>query len=96
MLGDKTNVEPSGLDKAISDVLTQMEGYDADSPEFARMVEQLDKLHKMRTYKREPSVKLDTVLAVAGNLAGIVIILGFERAHVITSKALGFVIKSRA
>lgn len=95
MFDKKTDIEPKGLDKAIADVLSEMETVTADSDEYARMVDQLDKLCKMRTYKKDPSVKLDTIVAVAGNLAGIIVILGFERAHVITSKALGFVIKSR-
>lgn len=40
-------------------------------------------------------VSLDTLMIVGGNLAGIVAILGFERFHVVTSKALSFVMKTR-
>jgi hypothetical protein len=40
-------------------------------------------------------VKPDTLALIAGNLAGIAIILSFEQVNVITSKALGFVAKLR-
>lgn len=37
----------------------------------------------------------DTLLTVAGNLFGILLILNFEKLDIIRSKALGFVIKGR-
>lgn len=41
------------------------------------------------------SVSVDTVLVVLGNLAGILLILNFEKLNVMTSKALPFVLKGR-
>jgi hypothetical protein len=32
---------------------------------------------------------------IAGNLLGIVLILGYEKANIVTSKAIGFVIKGK-
>lgn len=71
----------------IGDVLG--ESYD----KLLTRVERLDKLRK----KEEPRKKLspDTALVVAGNLLGIIAILGYEQGHVIATKALGFVIKGR-
>lgn len=40
-------------------------------------------------------VSVDTWAIIAGNLAGIVLILGYEKANVITSRAIGFVTKLR-
>ena len=40
-------------------------------------------------------VSLDTWAIIGSNLAGIVLILGYEKANVVTSKALGFVMKLR-
>jgi len=37
----------------------------------------------------------DTKWQIAGSLAGILLIVGFEHAHVLGSKALGFIIKGR-
>lgn len=41
------------------------------------------------------TVSPDTILLVAGNLLGILAVLNYERLHVVTSKALGFVMKPR-
>jgi ribosomal protein L18E len=56
-------------------------------------------LEVMRILERRATIKKgvsrDTVVIVAGNLLGIGMILGFERASVVTSKALGFVLRGR-
>lgn len=41
-------------------------------------------------------IKPDTMALIAANLLGIVLIMNFEKANVITSKALGFVMRGRA
>ena len=46
----------------------------------------------MNTLRR---VSPDTMAIVAGNLLGIALIVGHERMNVVTSKALGFVLKSK-
>lgn len=40
-------------------------------------------------------VSPDTILVVAGNLLGILLILKFEKLDIITTKALSFVLKGR-
>jgi hypothetical protein len=45
--------------------------------------------------KSKTRVSPDTLLIVGGNLIGIVLILGYEHLHVVTSKALGFVLRGR-
>lgn len=90
----KTPTEPTELDKTISRVHLHLEGKEPDSDEYAKALSQLDKLYKMKTYKKESSLKPDMLISAGVNLAGILLILGFERAHVISSKSLGFVRKS--
>lgn len=48
-----------------------------------------------RNELRKKGISADTKLIVAGNLLGIGTILFYERAHVVTSKALGFVLRGR-
>jgi hypothetical protein len=74
------------LEEAIDSVLQDMKGYHAESEEYAKCVNQLDKLYKLKPEKRE-RVKPDTALTVAGNLVGICLIVFHEKAHVITTKA---------
>jgi DNA repair ATPase RecN len=90
----KTDIEPTHLEKVIDLALDKLEDLDPASDEYARIVEQLDKLHNMSP-KKEASLKPEMLLNVAANLAGILAILNYERAHVVTSKALGFVFKTR-
>lgn len=87
----KTTPEPDLLEVTIASVHTELEGLTADSPEYSKAVDQLDKLYKMKSYEKTNRVSKDALIAVAGNLAGIVMILSFERTHVIATKALGFV-----
>jgi hypothetical protein len=89
-----TKPEPSSLNNEIERLLQHMSTTPPDSDEYAKISSQLEKLTKLKPQKREP-VSHDAVLAVVGNLAGIFAILTYEKANVITSKAFGFVGKSR-
>lgn len=44
---------------------------------------------------KKPRLSPDTVALIAANLLGILLILGYEKADVITSKALGFIMRGR-
>lgn len=89
------NSVDAGLEEVIDAVQARLLTVDPDTEEFSTIVKQLSKLHKIRSLKKSEGVKLETLLPVVGNLAGILLILNFERAHVVTSKALSFVLKSR-
>lgn len=97
MFKKKTPIKPSALDDAIDRLLVEMKSTDPVSDEYGKLVERLDKLHKMKVTDKDNGrrVSADAMLTVGANLAGIVLILGFERAHIITSKALGFVLKTK-
>lgn len=86
-------VEKTGLEKAIDDVHRQMETVEADSKEYSEMADNLTKLYKLREHDARPRVSPDTLAIVAGNLLGVIMIVGHERAHIITSKAMTFVTK---
>lgn len=97
MFNRKKKEELSQLDHAIAGVLSDMEGYDSDSAEYSKQVDQLMKLHSLKEAEKadKKTVSPDTLAIVAGNLAGIVIIVGFERANVMTSKAVNFLLRLR-
>lgn len=50
---------------------------------------------KAKEFDTPNRVSLDTWAIIAANLAGIAIIIGYERVNVITTKALGFVTRMR-
>jgi hypothetical protein len=91
--------ETTGLDRAIADVLSQMDNVmTADSEEYEKMVARLTELHalKMNEKSQDASnswkdVSKETWVTVGAHIAGIVMIVGYERGHLMTSKALGFI-----
>lgn len=99
MFKKKHEEKKINVDRLIEQLESEALALDGHSVEYAKCVEQLDKLYKIRTYEKPDKFTKDatlaTSLAVAGNLAGILLILGYEKADVITSKALGFIIKPR-
>lgn len=87
----KKSHEPTNLEKAIDQLLSEMANFSGDDDEYAKMADQLEKLYKLKAIDKPDRVDANTLALIAGNLAGIVMIVGYERANVVTSKALGFV-----
>ena len=94
MFSKKPKTE-TGLEIAIETVLSEMQGYESTSDEYAIMVDQLKKLYKLKALDQPERVKPDTLALVVGNLLGIILIVGHERAHIVTSKAVSFILKAR-
>ncbi len=91
----KPTTEPSALQHAIDISLTGITGHDPATDEFARAVDQVAKLHKMKEAETPSQVSPDTLILCVTNIAGIAMILKHEYLNVITSKAISFVLKPR-
>ena len=63
--------------------------------EYAKTLSLVERLHKMLDKEKPASVSKDTMLTVAANLVGIILILKHEHVNVISSKALGFIMRPR-
>lgn len=81
------------LDEIIDRLMQDMTEVDPDTEKYAAMADQLTKLYAIKNETRSRRVSPDTLANVAANLAGIAIIVGHERVHIVTSKALGFIKK---
>lgn len=81
-----TSKDQDEIDKARADFDESIEHWEV----LRKSLEEYDKLSK-RNWKINP----DTALVVAGNLAGILLILNFEKLDIVRSKAIGFVLKGR-
>ena len=95
MFYSKKPVEKTELEQAISEVLFELHGFGSESDEYAQMVDQLTKLHALKECEKPARITPDTLLLVGGNILGIFLILTYERANVVTSKALNFLFKLR-
>lgn len=91
----RKKTDPSDLELEIARVLDVLkntpptdEAYDKASDQYVK----LTKLHSEITSKKR--VSPDVAVGAATNLAGILLILNYEHAHVMTSKALSFVWKA--
>lgn len=91
----KNSSEPDSLDLVIDDVLKDMLNREYDSDEFATMADQVVKLHNLKQDDKSSQISADTLVTVGAHLLGIMLIVGHERANVVTSKAIGFVSKLR-
>lgn len=83
------------IDEAIDELLTEMKNEEGHTVRYDSLSTQLTKLVKLREDSQKAHVSPDTLVLVIGNLLGIAIIVGHERANVVTSKALSFVMKAR-
>lgn len=92
--------EDSDLETLITNHIAVMDGIGPETEEYTVQANNLKTLMETRKIEAEiekpwrPSA--DTVVSVAGSIIGIVAILTFEKANVITTKSLSFVPKIRA
>ncbi len=91
----KKNTTPTALEETIDAVHDKMAELDPFSTQYAACVDQLVKLTSIKDPKSKPGVTPDVAVTAAVNLIGIGMIIHHERASVIASKALAFVMKLR-
>jgi len=87
--------DPSVLDEPIAKLLTEMNTYDPDTEEFRVAIEYLERLMKLKTEERRSSISPDTMAIVIGNLLGILIIVAYEQKHVMVSKGMGLILRTK-
>ena len=85
----------SQLDASIDAAHGILQNLDPNSQEYGVVLDRIAQLEKMKTNRRRPSINPDTLVMAATNLLGILLILNYERTDIVTTKALGFVNKTR-
>lgn len=81
------------LEETITTVLNALKSEEPETDRYAQMSTQLERLYTIKNENRSRRVSADTLATIGANLLGIGIIVGHERTHIVTSKALGFVRK---
>jgi hypothetical protein len=76
-------------DEPIDTVLQEMKTYGPDTPEFATQLTYLERLSAMKSTTASKIMKIspDTLVTAGAGLLGIVIIVAYEQAHPMVSKA---------
>lgn len=84
------------LDREIVRATSELENHPVMSEEYGAVMERIVRLNKMKeAEKPSRQISPDTVILAAANLIGIIMIIRHEHVNVITSKAMGHVIKAR-
>jgi hypothetical protein len=83
------------VDNEISRVVNKLQDQEVDSDEYEVLLKRLEKLQKIRQEEMADYPSTDALLSAATNLIGIILILRHENLNVITSKAIGFVQRTR-
>jgi hypothetical protein len=94
------DTKPKGktLDETIERALVDMEDIPVESEEYLAAAKAVEVLCQARSHKKETSIKgipIEAVVAAGANILGILLVLNYERANVITTKAFGMIFKGR-
>ena len=95
MFGLFRREDTSIYDEPITKVLTGMQTYGAEDPEFNTLMGHLESLTKMKTDSRHIEVTPDTKAIIAANLLGILIIVAYEQKHVLRTAAMGWILRAK-
>jgi hypothetical protein len=83
------------VEDAMMRAFDELKDQSVASEEYAKNLDGIVKLHKMREEEKAPRVSPDTVALVTANLLGILLIIRHEHVNVITSRAMSTLIKPR-
>lgn len=95
MLKLKKQKSRSNIEKEINRLIFEAGCEEPDSEKYSKIVDNVERLCKAKSYDAAKTISPDAILTVCGSLLGILLILGYEQIGVVSSKALGFVLKGR-
>lgn len=79
------------IDRAVADLCTT----EFASEEYDTKLERVTKLYKLKENTKPSPVSQDTLVLAGTNLLGLLLIISTEREHVITTKALGMLQRTK-
>lgn len=83
----------SMLDAEIVAALGKLKDLDKTTKEYGDLLDRIAKLHKLKLEEQPEKISPNNALLVAANVFGILAVVHHERVGVLTSKAIGFIIK---
>lgn len=86
----KSPTEPD-LNHPVNKLLLELDKHPIDSSEYKNTLTLIERLMALKIESDPKALSPDTVVLVLAHLLGIGVIVGHERANLITSKAMGFV-----
>lgn len=112
---DVTEKAIEDLQSQIDTLVSELDNNAADTDEFAKILERIERLHKIRLAYIERSLEAvethrkvaldakpesrrvspDTIALIGANLVGLLLVMNYERMHVIASKAFGLLVRTK-
>lgn len=93
MFTKKDPPEVIALKEVISNLMSEMHGYEGKDEDYAKMVAQLKIMFELLTPYESKRPSPDTLVIVTGNLIIALLVVGYEHANIVTSKVWTFVQK---
>jgi len=93
-----TFLQPKGLkalDEEILRLTNQLRNTNPVNEDYVKISDNLKVLCEARSKYDRASISPEVLLGVATNILGLLIVLNFEKANVITSKAISFLWKAK-
>lgn len=98
MFTPKFKSAPTALEMEIDRLLLALEKMPVkNSEEYSDTADQLVKLYKLKEVDNNSKTRIsaDKLAEIAGSLLGVLAVINYERIHVLSTKAIGFVTKVR-
>jgi hypothetical protein len=87
----KLKKKPTPIEIEIDELIKQLAHHRNTPVEYAKIMNEVERLHKLKAQDAPKRVSPDTALVTAAHLIGIAVIVRHEQFNIITSKALSFV-----
>ena len=87
--------EPTKLEIEIERAMSKLARLEMDTKEYAETLNIVKALNALKEKEQPSRISPDTMAIVAGNLLGIFLIIKHEHVNVITTKAMGLLIRPR-
>lgn len=85
--------KPTDLENELARLISTLNDLEPTHPDYATVADQLKKLYPLKETDSKERVGKDILVSAAAGLAQVALIVGYEHAHPIASKALSFVFK---
>lgn len=79
------------MDEEIARLTAKLGTMNPLDDDYSKLLELISKLTKARAEKNERAISMDTILTIGANIAGLLLVLNYERLNVISTKALTMV-----
>lgn len=83
------------VDGEIARIVLAMQDQEVTDEGYSKLLNRLEGLQKIRNDEKPDKASTNTILSVAANLVGILLIIRHEHANVIMSRAMNLVAKTK-